>query len=60
MTSADGVFELRTEEIEGQMENTLRARAFKGAPVDTSKHILRVADDLSVSLEATNKEKSQP
>ena len=51
MTSADGVFELRTEEIEGQMENTLRARAFKGAPVDTSKHILRVAEDLSVSLE---------
>jgi len=52
MTSADGVFELRTEEIEGQMENTLRVRAFKGAPVDTSKHILRVAEDLSVSLEA--------
>ena len=58
MTSADGVFELRTEEIEGQMENTLRARAFKGAPVDTTKHILRVAEDLSVSLEATKK-KSQ-
>ena len=58
MTSADGVFELRTEEIEGQMENTLRARAFKGAPVDTSKHILRVAEDLSVSLEAIMK-KSQ-
>ena len=55
MTSADGVFELRTEEIEGQMENTLRARAFKGAPVDTSKHILRVAEDLSVSLEAIKK-----
>ncbi len=59
MTSADGVFELRTEEIEGRMENTLRARAFKGAPVDTSKYILRVAEDLSVNLEAINK-KSQP
>jgi KaiC/GvpD/RAD55 family RecA-like ATPase len=58
MTSADGVFELRTEEIDGKMENTLRARAFKGAPVDTSKYILRVAEDLSVSLEATKK-KSQ-
>ena len=55
MTSADGVFELRTEEIEEQMENTLRARAFKGAPVDTSKHILRLAEDLSVSLEPTKK-----
>jgi KaiC/GvpD/RAD55 family RecA-like ATPase len=55
MTSADGVFELRTEEIEGQMENTLRARAFKGAPVDTSKHILRLGEDLSVSLEPTKK-----
>lgn len=55
MTSADGVFELRTEEIEGQMENTFRARAFKGAPVDTSKHILRVAEDLSVSLESIKK-----
>ena len=55
MTSADGVFELRTEEIEGQMENTLRARVFKGAPVDTSKYILRVAEDLSVSLEAIKK-----
>lgn len=58
MTSADGIFELRTEEIDGRMENTLRARAFKGAPVDTSKYILRVAEDLSVSLEATEK-KSQ-
>ncbi len=55
MTSADGVFELRTEEIEGQMENTLRVRAFKGAPVDTSKHILRVAEDLSVSLQTPKK-----
>ena len=55
MTSADGVFELRTEEIEGQMKNTLRVRAFKGAPVDTSKYILRVAEDLSVSLEAIKK-----
>ncbi len=58
MTSADGIFELRTEEIDGRMENTLRARAFKGAPVDTSKYILRVAEDLSVSLEATQR-KSQ-
>jgi len=58
MTGADGVFELRTEEIEGQVENTLRVRAFKGAPVDTSKHILRVAEDLSVSLEATKKSQS--
>ena len=40
------------------MENTLRARAFKGATVDTSKHILRVAEDFSVSLEAAKK-KSQ-
>ena len=55
MTSADGVFELRTEEIEGQMENTLRVRAFKGAPVDTSKHILRVAENLSVSLHPLKK-----
>jgi len=58
MASADGVFELRTEELHGEIENTLRVRAFKGAPVDTSKHILRVAEDLSVSLEATKK-KSQ-
>ena len=55
MTSADGVFELRTEEIDGEMENTLRVRAFKGAHVDTSKYVLRVAEDLSVSLEATKK-----
>ena len=55
MTSADGVFELRTEEIEGEMKNTLRVRAFKGVPVDTSKHILHVAEDLSVSLEAIEK-----
>lgn len=56
MTSADGVLELRTEEIEGEMQNTLRVRAFKGASVDTSKHILRVAENLSVSLEAIKKE----
>ena len=55
MASADGVFELRTEEIEGEIQNTLRARAFKGAPVDTSKHILRLAEDLSVNLEPTKK-----
>ena len=50
MASADGVFELRTEEIEGEIQNTFRVRAFKGAPVNTSKHILSVAEDLSVSL----------
>jgi len=55
MTSADGVFELTTEEIEGEMQNTLRARAFKGAPVDTSKYILHIAEDLSVSLETIKK-----
>ena len=55
MTSADGIFELRSEEIDGRMENTLRTRAFKGASVDTSKHILRVTEDLSVSLENANK-----
>jgi len=58
MTSADGVFELRTEEIEGEIENTLRVRAFKGAPVDTSKRILRVAEDLSVSLQPIKKGQS--
>ena len=55
MTTADGVFELRTEEIEGEIENTFRVRAFKGAPVDTSKHILHVAENLSVSLEPVKK-----
>jgi KaiC/GvpD/RAD55 family RecA-like ATPase len=55
MESADGVFELRTEEVEGEILNTLRIRAFKGAPVDTSKHILRLGEDLSVSLEAVTK-----
>ena len=55
MTSADGVIELRTEEIEGEMLNTLRVRAFRGAPVDTSKHILRVAENLAMSLEAIRK-----
>lgn len=55
MASADGVFELRTEEIEGKIQNTLRTRAFKGASVDTSKHILSVAEDLSVSLEPIKK-----
>lgn len=58
MTSADGVFELRTEEIEGKMQNTLRARAFKGAPIDTSKHILHVAENLSVNLEDMKKSQS--
>ena len=55
MASADGVFELRTEEIDGQMQNTLRARAFKGAPVDTSKHILSVGENLSVGLKPIKK-----
>ena len=55
MASADGVFELRTEELDGKMENTLRVRAFKGTPVDTSKHILRLAEDLSVTLEPVKK-----
>jgi KaiC/GvpD/RAD55 family RecA-like ATPase len=55
MTSADGVFELRTEEIDSRLENTLRVRAFKGVPVDTSKHMLHVAEDLSVSLEPVKK-----
>jgi len=58
MTSADGVFELRTEEIDGVMQNTLRARAFKGAPIDTSKHILHVTENLSVNLEDINKNQS--
>lgn len=48
---ADGVFELRTEEIGGELENVLRARSFKGGPVDTSKHILRIDDNLFVHLE---------
>jgi len=55
MTSADGVFELRNEEIDGRMENTLRVRSFKGSPVNTSKHILRIAGDLSVKLEPVKK-----
>jgi hypothetical protein len=55
MTSADGIFELRTEEIEGRIENTLRVRSFKGAPVDTSKRILHMAEDLSVKLEEVKK-----
>jgi KaiC/GvpD/RAD55 family RecA-like ATPase len=55
MESADGVFELRTEEIEGEILNTLRVRAFKGAPVDTSKHIVQLSENLSVSLEAIKK-----
>jgi len=54
MAIADGVFELKTEEIDGQMENTLRVRVFKGAPVDTSKHILHFNENLSMHL-ATKK-----
>ena len=59
MTSADGVFELRTEEIDGRMENTLRVRAFKGHPVDTSKHTIRVSEDLIVSLERKSQKLSE-
>ncbi len=55
MTSADAIFELRTEEIEGRMESVLRARSFKGGPVDTSKHILRVDENLLVTLESVGK-----
>ena len=55
MASADGVFELRTEEIEGEIQNTFRVRAFKGAPVNTGKYILSVAEDLSVNLQPTKK-----
>ena len=55
MASADGVFELRTEEIAGEMANTLRVRAFKGVPVDTSRYVLHLAEDLSVSLEAVKR-----
>lgn len=50
MANADGIFELRTEEIEGKLESVLRARSFRGGPVDTSKYVLRVDDNLGVSL----------
>lgn len=50
MASADGIFEIKTEEVDGSLESVLRARIFKGGPVDTSKHIVRVDDSLHVSL----------
>lgn len=52
MATADGIFELRTEEIGGKFESVLRARSFKGGPVDTSKHILRIDENLNVALES--------
>ena len=57
MTTADVVFELRTEEIDDRLETVLRARSFKGGPVDTSKHILRVDENLFVSLESAGKKR---
>lgn len=51
MTSADAVFEIKMEELDGKLESVLRARSFKGGPVDTSKHVLRVDESLTVSLE---------
>lgn len=55
MTTADAIFELRTEDMDGKLESVLRARSFKGGPIDTSKHILRVDQDLHVSLEGVTK-----
>jgi KaiC/GvpD/RAD55 family RecA-like ATPase len=52
MTSADGVFELRTEELDGKLESVLRARSFKGGPVDTSKYVVRVNENLTVNLQS--------
>ena len=52
MATADGIFELRTEEIDGRLESVLRARSYKGGPVDTSKYILHVDENLAVSLES--------
>jgi archaellum biogenesis ATPase FlaH len=52
MATADGIFELRTEEIAGRLESVLRARSYKGGPVDTSKYILHVDENLTVSLES--------
>lgn len=49
---ADAIFELRTEEIDGKLESVLRARSYKGGPIDTSRHIVRVDNDLTVRLEA--------
>ena len=52
MATADGIFELRTEEIDGRLESVLRARSFKGGPVDTAKYILRIDENLTASLES--------
>lgn len=52
MAIADAIFELRTEEIDGRLKSVLRARSFKGGPVDTSKHILHIDEKLGVSLES--------
>ncbi len=51
MAIADGVLELSSEEIAGNLENVIRVRSFKGLPVDTSKYVLRLQDDLTLSLE---------
>jgi KaiC/GvpD/RAD55 family RecA-like ATPase len=56
MASADGVFELRTEEVDGKLESALRARSYKGGPVDTAKYVLRLDDNLRVALEPAMKE----
>jgi KaiC/GvpD/RAD55 family RecA-like ATPase len=55
MTNADGVFELRTEEFDGKLESVLRARSYKGGPVDTAKYVLRMDDSLRVTLEPVEK-----
>ncbi len=52
MSSADAVFELRTEEIDGKLESVLRARSYKGGSIDTSRHVVRVDDNLIVRLDA--------
>lgn len=49
---ADGVFELKTEEIDGKLESVMRARSFRGGPIDTSKHVVRIDDNLVATLEA--------
>lgn len=52
MATADGIFELRTEELDGRLESVLRARSFKGGPVDTSKYLLRIDENLTATLES--------
>ncbi len=52
MSTADGVFELRTEELDGKLESVLRARSFKGGTVDTSRRVVRVDESLALRLEA--------